>query len=190
MNGSRIMNDRISFIMAAINDAQATIRATDVKVGAILAGLLLPLSYLGAIWDYALSDYTPGWLLFLICIFSILWMVSIIVLVRTISAVGNPSANISGAKFCNGSFYGGGMYKFTLTNALLNSDSNKSKKDVATFSNDYPISQNDIYLALSFEHMKLIYIRDIKLYRLDFSLKTSVAFVFLGICIYLLTKII
>ncbi len=184
------MDERNSFIMAAINDAQATIRATDVKVGALLAGLLLPLSYLGAIWDYALSDYTPGWLMFLVFILFTLWIVSISVLVRTISAVGNPSRNISGAGDCSGCFYGADLYDFTLRNTLLNTESNKSRKDVIAFSNDYPTSQKDICTALSFEHMKLIYIRDIKLYRLDASLKITVIFVFLGIITYILTKTI
>ncbi|WP_439840191.1 hypothetical protein [Aeromonas veronii] len=184
------MDEKISFIMSAINDAQATIRATDVKVGALLAGLLLPISYIGAIWDYALSDYTPRLLFIMICILFILWATSISILVKTISAVGNPAKNISGEEYSNGSFYGGELYKFTFKNALLNLNANKSSMSVQLFCNTYPSSQVDICLALSFEHMKLIYIRDIKLYRLDLALKTTVVFLLLGIETYILSKII
>lgn len=183
------MDERSSYIIAAINDAQSTIRATDVKVGALLAGLLLPLNYLDDIWDYALSDYTPYWLGITVFVFISLWAIAVFVLVKTISAVDNPSNHISGSDICIGSYYGGGMYNFKYLDALINRTSSSSKKNLMDFSSEYPNDHNEIHLELSFEHMKLIYIRDIKLYRLNIAIKVSILFVWTGIMIYIYSKV-
>jgi len=55
MNGLKIMDSRSEFILAAINDAQATIRSIDVKVAALLTGLLIPIASIGKIWSYLIQ---------------------------------------------------------------------------------------------------------------------------------------
>ncbi|MEZ8141908.1 hypothetical protein [Enterovibrio sp. FF113] len=63
-------------------------------------------------------------------------------------------------------------------------------KDIANVAATYPDTADGIELELSFEHMKLIYIRDIKLHRLNFSLAVSAIWFAVGLCafIYLVTN--
>ena len=182
------MDSKAQFISAAIADCQATIRATDVKVGALLAGLLLPFSQVSHIWDYLtqlsaiLERQTVTFIFFGI------WFVAICALVRTISAIDNPANHIVNESSCKGSFYSGGLYSFGFLDSLLNRDLVKASKDVANFAQSYPDTPDEIELELSFEHMKLIYIREIKLHRLNFALKVSAIWFAFGMCAFLYLK--
>ncbi|HGS4749595.1 TPA: hypothetical protein ACMDRF_002421, partial [Vibrio cholerae] len=88
------MDSKSDFIMAAIQDCQATIRATDVKVGALLTGLLLPFSQISQIWKYLEQLSTLIECRAVIYLFFVLWLLAIYSLVRTISAIDNPSNHI------------------------------------------------------------------------------------------------
>ncbi|MBD1578012.1 hypothetical protein HC723_16620 [Vibrio sp. S11_S32] len=175
------------FIIAAIEDCQATIRATDAKVGALLAGILLPFSQISHIWRYLIQlSEEIGSQTFTI-IFFILWLTTIYMLVRTISAIGNPVNNIINNK-CTGSFYSAGLYSFVFLDSLVNRSVIKANKEVASFAQSYPNTTHEIELELSFEHMKLIYIRDIKLHRLNFSLLFSGLWFIIGMLIFISVK--
>ncbi|MGF1909204.1 hypothetical protein L4C38_07175 [Vibrio kasasachensis] len=182
------MDSKSGFIMAAIQDCQATIRATDVKVGALLAGLLLPFSQISQIWKYldqlsTLLEYNA-----VTYIFFVLWFLAICSLVRTISAIDNPVNHIVNESTCKGAFYGGGLYRFEFLDSLLNREIIKADKDIANFAATYPDTPDDIELELSFEHMKLIYIREIKMHRLAFSLKVTALWFIVGTCAFLYLK--
>ncbi|EKA7371671.1 hypothetical protein OL330_000860 [Vibrio parahaemolyticus] len=182
------MDSKSDFIMAAIQDCQATIRATDVKVGALLAGLLLPFSQITQVWKYLDQLST-----FIECnavtyLFFALWFLAICSLVRTISAIDNPSNHIVNESTCKGAFYGARLYRFGFLDSLLNREVIKADKDIASFAETYPDTPDGIELELSFEHMKLIYIREIKMHRLDFSLKIAALWFILGICAFLYLK--
>ncbi|WP_394230551.1 hypothetical protein [Shewanella colwelliana] len=182
------MDNKAQFIIAAIEDCQATIRATDVKVGALLAGLLLPFSQITHIWIYltqlsAMIEHQ----IFTFAFFA-LWFTAICTLVRTISAIDNPANHIVNENTCKGSFYSGGLYRFGFLDSLLNREIIKADKDVANFALSYPDSTDKIELELSFEHMKLIYIREIKLHRLNFSLKVSALWLAFAVCVFLYLK--
>lgn len=45
-------DNKVLFMLAVVSDIQATIRAIDVKAGALLTVLLLPLASLGKIWNH------------------------------------------------------------------------------------------------------------------------------------------
>lgn len=185
------MHKKSEFIEAAISDTQATIRATDVKVGVLLAAMLLPISSLGKIWahfEHLSSVFGPSISIFSGVIFFSMWLIAMISLVRTISAIDNPSEHIVNNSDYNGSFYGGGLYKFEPDDAIFNRSIIKANKDVLKFSNEYPANEDSIILELTFEHMKLIYIRQIKLYRLNFALKTSSVWFIIGITVYAISK--
>lgn len=188
MNGLKKMDNKAQFIMAAIEDCQATIRATDVKVGALLAGLLLPFSQISHIWKYLtqLSEMIESQNVTFVFFF--LWFTAICVLIRTISAIDNPADHIVNGNTCKGSFYSGGLYRFGFLDSLLNREVIKADKDVANFSLSYPNSPDEIELELSFEHMKLIYIREIKLHRLNFSLKVSAFWFVFGVGAFIYLK--
>ncbi|WP_419239315.1 hypothetical protein [Photobacterium leiognathi] len=182
------MDSKSDFIMAAIDDCQATIRATDVKVGALLTGLLLPFSKVSQIWDYLeqlpkILDYNA-----LTYLFFALWFLAICSLVRTISAIDNPSKHIVNNSACEGTFYRGGLYSFKCLDSLLNRDVIKANIDMTSFAATYPDTPDDIELELSFEHMKLIYIREIKLHRLNFSLWLSAIWFVAGLCAFFYLK--
>jgi hypothetical protein len=174
--------------MAAIQDCQATIRATDVKVGALLAGLFLPFSQISQIWKYLEQLSTLIDCNAVTYIFFFLWFLAICSLVRTISAIDNPANHIVNESTCKGTFYGGGLYRFGFLDSLLNREIIKADKDIANFAATYPDTPDDIELELSFEHMKLIYIREIKMHRLDFSLKITTLWFIFGICAFLYLK--
>lgn len=190
MNGFKRMDNKIHFIAAAIQDCQATIRATDVKVGALLAGLLLPFSQISHIWNYleklAVLINTQVFTI----VFFFVWFVAIFSLVRTISAIDNPASHIVNENMCKGTFYGAKLYKLCFLDSFFNRNVVKANKDIISFTSIYPSLEDDIELELSFEHMKLIYIREIKLYRLKFALRLSVIWFVLGVCAFIYCKLL
>lgn len=89
---------------------------------------------------------------------------------------------------CKGTFYGGRLYRFGFLDTLLNREIIKADKDIASFAATYPNTLDEIELELSFEHMKLIYIREIKLHRLNFSLRLSAIWFAVGLCAFAYLK--
>jgi len=185
------MDKKSDFILSAIHDSQSTIRSIDVKVAALLTGMLVPISSLGKIWNHLvhISSLTSNCVAILIgTSFLLLWLIAILSLVRTLSAIDNPADHIVNSSEYKGIFYGGGLFRFGWLDVLLNRSVIKANKDVAAFSQTYPDNENEIVSELSFEHMKLIYIREIKLYRFASSLKIAFVWLVMGIAIYLYSK--
>jgi hypothetical protein len=183
--------DKIDFIAAAINDTQNTIRATDVKVAALLTAMLLPLSLLGKIWAQFLhlsSVLSPYFAVVSGVLFFLTWITSVAALIRTISAIDNPASHIVNSGSFKGSFYGGGLYSFSFIDTFFNRDVIKAKKDVTSFSKDYPNTNDGFIEELTFEHIKLIYIREIKLFRLSIAIKAAQLWFLVGLAIYVLSK--
>ena len=181
------MDDKINFITNAILDTQATIRAIDAKLGAVIAGSLLPFSVMEKIWSHigevskTISPYlgcTLGFFFFSV------WIISIFLLIKTLSAIDNPVDHIKGNKLPNGSFYSGGIFGFKFKDYFFYDTSVKSKYIVQEQVLRYPTSKEDVVNELSFEHLKLIYIRDVKLHRLRGSLMACFIWFFFGILIY------
>ncbi len=186
------MDSKSDFILSAISDTQATIRSIDVKVVALLTGLLIPISSLGKIWNHlahisSLISYVLAISIGLI--FFLLWLISILSLVRTLSSIDNPANHIVNSSEYKGAFYGGGLFDFNWLDVVLNRTVIKANKDVAVFSKSYPDNESDIIDELSFEHMKLIYIREIKLHRFKWSMRMSFIWAALSIGIYVFSKV-
>lgn len=185
--------EKIDFIAIAINDTQSTIRAIDVKIGALLTGMLLPVSALGKIWAHLnhISLATNLAIVIIIgLLFFVFWVSIVLLLVRAISAIDSPTNHIINSNQHNGAFYGAYLYKFGWKDVILNRSKNKATKEVHQFVDDYPDSAEKIVLALTFEHMKLIYIRDMKLFRLNLALKIGFIWLSLGIGIYIYSKLV
>lgn len=190
MTGLKRM-DRSEFILAAINDAQATIRSIDVKVTALLAGLLIPLSSLGKIWNHLSHIHSldhPYFTVLIGALFFLAWLIAVFSLVRTVSAIDNPAKHILNSGHYKGIFYGAGLFGFGALDVLLNRPIIKGSTDVASFSKDYPASEEEVVSELSFEHMKLIYIREFKLHRFKYSMKIATTWLLLGLSIYFYSK--
>ncbi|MDD5052501.1 MAG: hypothetical protein PHO27_07205 [Sulfuricurvum sp.] len=185
--------EKIDFISVAINDTQSTIRAIDVKIGALLTGMLLPIASLGKIWGHlnhlSLAINQVIAIIAGILFFS-LWILAVLLLVRAISAIDSPTNHIIDSNQYKGSFFGAYLYRFGWRDLILNRTKNKAIKKVSQFLCDYPDSADSIALELTFEHMKLIYIRDMKLFRLNIALKIGFAWLSLGIGIYIFSKLL
>ena len=185
------MRNKREFLLAAIEDSQGTIRAVDVKVSVLLVGLLAPFSNLGRIFshishiDSAVSHVAAYLIAF---VFFSLWGMALLSLVMSISAIDNPAKHIASSSKFTGSFYGGGLYRFSFIDSLFNRDIIKAEKDSGSFYDLLPDSEREIENELMFEHMKIIYIREIKLHRLKYAYRFSIAWFLVGLTAYLLSK--
>jgi hypothetical protein len=191
MNGLIKMDKKSDFILSAIHDAQSTIKSIDVKVAVLLTGMLVPISSLGKVWNHLIniSSLTSNFVAILIgVLFLLLWLTAIFSLVTTLSAIDNPANHVVNSSEYNGVYYGGGLYQFGWLDVLLNRAVIKANKDVTSFSQTYPDNESDIVSELSFEHMKLIYIRELKLHRFKSSLKIAFVWLIIGITIYIYSK--
>lgn len=167
----RIKLDKIDFIKEAILDTQATIRAIDVKVAALLAGLLVPIASIKDLLIF-FDGLSPLALSLIFKIFFIFfWVVAILAFIRTIGALNNPENHIlktNRSYQSKGTFYGGSLFSLKFYDVFKNRDI-KSKKCVNDFILDMPNNKN-MENELAFEQMKLIYIREIKLIRLKYGI--------------------
>lgn len=185
------MHSKIDFVSAAISDTQATIRALDVKVAALLVGILAPLANLNRIFSHLghFEHESPWWLFMAVVIsFLLAWLLALIALVRAIGAIDNPSQHIINTANCKGTFYGGGLYKLSIVDVFLNRDIITASKDPQSFAAQLPANESEIEVELVFEQMKLAYIRDVKLNRLNWGLRFSLLWLVLGIGIFISSK--
>lgn len=185
------MDKKLSFIYAAINDCQSTVRAIDTKLGALLTAILVPIGVIDKIWvvvksfmsyqDHVIATI-GGYLFFII------WGFIVLALIRTLSAIDNPSAHIKGASNFSGVFYCGGQFNFSWLDVILNRKNVQSIDQVSVINARHPENPANIQKELVFEQMKLVYIRDIKLYRLKCSLYGAFIWALFGLTIYGLSK--
>lgn len=185
------MHNKIDFVSAAIADTQTTIHATDVKIAAILVGILAPLANTSSIFSHLdhFGIQSPRWFFIAIVIlFLLAWLLALIALVRAIGAIDNPSQHIINTSNCKGTFYGGGLYTLSIVDVFLNRDIIKALQDPKSFAAKLPANDAEIEVELVFEQMKLAYIRDVKLNRLNWGLRFSLIWLVLGISIFLSSK--
>ena len=185
------MDKRVYFIEAAIKDTQATIRAIDVKVAALIAAILVPLANVNRIFGHInhFCGLSPKVLcLAVAAIFLASWAIALVALTRAIGAIDNPATHIINTNQLTGSFYAGGLYKIGLLDVFLNREVIKASKDPASFLATVPNDAAAIENELAFEHMKLVYIREMKLNRLSWGLRFAFIWFVLGVGIYLISK--
>lgn len=186
------MEGRVEFVLEAIRDIQATIRAIDVKVAALLVGLLAPLGSTNRIFahltHFGLQSPRCLFLLFVI-LFVLMWLFALISLVRAIGAIDNPREHILNADSFKGAFYGGGLFpNLGWVDVFLNRGVVKATKDPQSFLLLVPKTKEQIERELVFEQLKLIYIRDVKLLRLRWGFRFSSLWLTLGIGIFLSSR--
>lgn len=192
MSGLQQMDNKVTFIAGAILDIQSTIRAIDVKIGALLVAVLMPFSNLGRIcahFQNISQCYNKPLTLVLLVLFFSAWVLSIIALIRGIAAIDNPANHIVNSSEYKGSFYGGNLYNFGFLDCLLNRSIIKANKDVSAFGLDIPENKSKIETELIYEQMKLIYIRDIKLHRLKWGINLASVWFITGLFSYVISKI-
>lgn len=185
------MDKKADFIAAAILDTQATIRAVDVKVAAFLVAILSPLGNVNRIFAHLghFGNQSPRWIfLFIVVAFLVTWVFALVALVRAIGAIDNPSRHIINSSSLKGSFYAGGLYKLGIVDVFLNREIIKASTDPMTFAAQIPGTSAEMEVELVFEQMKLVYIRDIKFNRLNWGMRFSLAWLVLGIGIFVFSK--
>ena len=185
-----IMNDKISFLYASISDVQSTIRAIDTKIGILILFIFFPLTNITKVFTQTdnIININPSWYIYLtVMIFFFSWAASTIISIRAISAVDNPSDHIINSNEYSGVFYSGHLYEPEITDAIFNRIVLKATKDVTGHFNSIPDDINMIAKELTFEQMKLIYIRDIKLNRLKWSLNFTYIWLVFGLIVYLIS---
>lgn len=181
---------QITFLYSAITDVQGTIRALDVKVGIVLVLLVVPLSKLGEmktsiyqIWSgnsYLGAKIGP----ILVIIFLLGWLLGLLFSLRSVVAIDDPSKHISGLK-PSGIYYSGDLFNLSLIDVFINRRS-FSSKGIKEFLNDLPKDTTRIIEELSYEHIKLTYIRTVKLIRTNCALWATAAYLASGIFLFLI----
>lgn len=185
------MDKRTDFIAEAISDIQATIRAIDVKVTAILVVILAPFTNINRIFAHLghFGIQSPRWIfLSIVVLFLTTWVLALAALVRAIGAIDNPSRHVTNPDFATGSFYASGLYILGIMDVFMNRSIIKSSIDQQSFAAQVPTTSEGIERELIFEQMKLAYIRDIKLNRLNWGLRFSLVWFVLGTGIFLSSK--
>lgn len=187
-------DNKVLFMLAAVGDIQATIRAIDVKAGALLTALLLPLASLGKIWNH-LTAISASFHDFVGIIFGslffLLWLCVLFILVKIISPLDNPSCHVTNTNSCTGVFYSGHLYGgiFSFADYFFNGRIICASKSTSEFLEELPVSDDLLIKELAFEQMKLVYIRDIKLFRLNMALTLAGLWLLVSVVVYLFSKI-
>lgn len=184
------MDSASAFLDRAIEENQLTIRAIDIKVTALLAAILAPLAAISRVFAHLENFYCiwPQWPMFAVnMIFLLLWWLALVCLVLAIGAIDNPAIHIPQVKQYRGSFYAGGLFNLTWVDAILNRSNVMARKNPENYMAELPRTPDEIVNELVFEQMKLAYIRDIKLNRLKWAFRFAGGWLFLGICIFLVS---
>lgn len=187
-------DNKALFMLAAVSDIQATIRAIDVKAGALLTALLLPLASLGKIWSHltaiSASFHDVVGIIFGF-LFFLLWLCVLFILVKIISPLDNPSCHVTNTNSCTGIFYSGHLYDkvFSFADYFFNGRNICASRSTSEFLEELPLSDDLLIKELAFEQMKLVYIRDIKLFRLNMALVLAGLWLLVSVIIYLFSKI-
>lgn len=178
------MNDKIDFLNKAINDAQGVIRAIDVKAGFLFVILTLPLAKLGEIYGKCEFLYHKNlWWLVLIILFCFAWFLAISSLFKTLYAQSKPSKFVD-ACGASGCFHGGDLFEFNLLDVFHNCR-NKAKRDVDKECDLLPTTEENVIKELVFEKIKLVYIRDIKLKRINFCILLTFIWIAFGFMVWI-----
>jgi len=178
---NKLQDSKKTFLYQSISNNQEIIRGIDAKLIGILVLLVIPIANIGKISYYIekLLITHNKWLLvlyvMLTLVFIVCWAISFIVAVRGISSIDDPSAHIKVPPNVKGNYYMGGLYSLGFLDAFLNRQGIMSKQTLVETVDLLPESESAVILELTFDQMKIAYIRDVKIKR------QKIAFLFLHI---------
>lgn len=170
--------DKFEFLHSAIQDTQQNIRAIDFKIGALLAGLIVPFPQIREIFKY-LTINEFWWQHALAAIIFVMWLITVLILLLALSAIDNPSKHISDNTNQKSLYFGGGLFNFKLLNIFWRTN-NFATKSVRDYKNEIEDTSLDISKELAYEHLKLIYIRDLKIFRLRHAIVLIFVLIIVG----------
>jgi hypothetical protein len=181
------------YLYASIADIQGTIRAIDIKLIGLLAILILPLSIVGKVSLYVKQAIITNnvfilWLsVILAASFFLTWLISITISIIGLSSTENPIDFLTDSKCPTGTFFNGGLFKFYLLDLFQVSPKRKSFTKLDDQFQKLPITTEQVNTELLFEQHKLIFIRDIKIYRQKMSFLFLSIFLISGILLWFVT---
>jgi hypothetical protein len=185
------MEELSKYLYASITDIQSTIRSIDTKISALLLILIFPLNNISKIANHV-ENFCSNlpWIVELpvIFLFAMSWVLSFFIGIIGLSAIDNPSKHIKKQTSFKGTYYSGNLYKMSPLDALYNRRDLKSSIEFNEHYSNFPARQQDIIRELVFEQMKLIYIRDVKLYRLKTIIRGIFAWLIAGTIIYICSR--
>lgn len=170
--------NNLDFIHSAIQDTQQNIRAVDFKIGALLAGCIVPFPQIREIFKF-LTVNEFWWQHAIAAIIFVTWLVTVLILLSALSAIDNPSKHITDNANQKGLYFGGGLFKFNLFNIFWRTK-NFAIKSVQDYKNEIEDTSLDISKELAYEHLKLIYIRDLKIFRLRHAIVLIFVLILIG----------
>ena len=156
--------NKFEFLHSAIQDTQQNIRALDFKIGALLAGCIVPFPQIREIFKF-LTANELWWQQIVATVILAIWLLTVIILLSALSAIDNPTRHISDNIQQRGIYFGAGRFKFKILNIFCRTN-NFAVKSVQDYKDEIEDTTLDITKELAFEHLKLIYIRDLKIFRL------------------------
>lgn len=177
---------QLHFIYSSLADIQSTIRVIDAKIAIIIGVLALPFANLGKIYAnldslYRTVDFGPGqwsyWLL--LFLFCASWLLAFVAAIRAIMGINNPALHVKLNNKPSGNFYGSGLYDTGFADVFITRKI-KSKQSLESYIQTFPDDFDNIRSELVFEHMKLVYIREIKSIRLRWTYLMTIAWLSAG----------
>lgn len=179
------MDKRIEFLYASVLDAQSTIRAIDVKSGFMFVILFAPIYNFGTTAHlYAAILKEPSWFHWATIANILIWLSAITSLLTSVAAISKPAKHVAGADGL-GAFYSGDLFSPTLLDVIFNCR-DLSLRTVEEEAARMPETEKDIILEITFEKIKLSYIRAIKAKRFTFCIWATFGWIITGLALYIL----
>lgn len=174
------MNEKqIEFLYQSINDTQATIRATDVKIGFLFVVIFLPLTAVGGLSKAVLQLWASPYYFGIMSIVTvILWLFSVYVLFKSLAPITDIKKHMIGV-IPNDTFYSGGMPVVGMKN-FFSIDDVRAIQDVKTYLSAIPQSEQALLEELASEKMKVSLIRNIKNLRVNVCTNLTLGWLTLG----------
>jgi hypothetical protein len=179
------------FLYAAIGDLQGTVRAVDFKAEVMLFAVTVPLSILPTVSIPLWNMVTAGSLI--VRIFTacgtlgmvVFWPAAFIATFRVLVGSHNPGDSIADHSPANGAFYSGGLFKFKMTDLMLDrlvTAPVSLKQHIASL----PTDVDGVIAELAFEQLKLAYMCSRKIAMFNLAVRLTVFGVCAGILLLLL----
>lgn len=174
------MNEkRIEFLYQSINDTQATIRATDVKIGFLFVIIFMPLTAVDGLSKAVVKLWASPYHFGLVSIITaILWLSSVYVLFKSLTPITNINKHMIGT-VPDDTFYKGGMPIVRLKD-FFKLDDVRAVQDVQTYLSEIPQCEQNLLEELASEKMKVSLIRNIKNLRVNVCTNLTLGWLTLG----------
>lgn len=176
-------SETIDFLYHSILDTQATIRAADIKLGVLFAVVLLPVMALSEICEVFTSlIQCSSIFLFIGIAIGLVWLLSFYTLFLGLMSISDPSKVVAGNRV-EGSFYSGNLFDFGVIDRLINCPI-KSNVTINELKDLLPSDDQAVIRELTFEKIKVSYIRDLKSMRVSQCICLVLSWMVSGIVIW------